>query len=158
MARRADPAAAGVELATPVAVTIGAEAAAARRAVGPTAWCALEVLATTPAVDGEPWIVQSSVRDVAARVGVAKNTAQRALAVLRDAGLVTADQRRRDSGQFGATAYRLTVGADVLGPQPRESRIAISQTARTRQAGAKPRAASKAAVAPAQQLVLLPSA
>ena len=90
---------------SPVAVTVGPAAADVRRAVGPTAWCALEVLAATPADDGERWVVRSSVRDVAARLGVAPNTAQRALGVLREAGLITAVQ---------AAAARRSVRRDRL--------------------------------------------
>jgi DNA-binding transcriptional ArsR family regulator len=101
MDRRPDAAAV---VGVPVAVMVGREAGDVRRAIGPTAWCALEVLATTPADDGELWVVRSSVRDVAARLGVAPNTAQRALAVLRDAGLVTVIQDREHGGRFGGTA------------------------------------------------------
>ena len=127
----------------PVAVTIGRAAGDVRRAVGPTAWCALEVLAATPADSGAPWIVRSTVRDVAAHIGVAPNTAQRALRVLRDAGLVTAIQDREHGGQFASTAYRLTLDPSVLCrsmPAP------------------QPRVASTRAVALGEQLVLLPSA
>ena len=85
MDRRPDPTAA-----TPVAVTIGPAAGDVRRAIGLTAWCALELLATAPAQNDEPWIVHSSVRDIAVRLGVAPNTAQRALAALRDVGLISA--------------------------------------------------------------------
>ena len=136
-----------------VAVTVGAAAADVRRAVGPTAWCALEVLAATPADDGELWIVRSSVRDVAARLGVAPNTAQRALAVLREAGLVTAIQGREHGGRFGATAYRLTVDPSVLCRQTREPLVASSPML-----APQPRVAAKPAVDLGQQLVLLPSA
>jgi hypothetical protein len=137
----------------PVAVTIGAAAGVVRRAVGPTAWCALEVLAATPADDGELWVVRSSVRDVAARLGVAPNTAQRALGVLRDAGLITVIQGRACAGRFGVGAYRLTVDPSVLGRPTREPLTASSPTFAPR-----PRLASKPAVARGQQLALLPSA
>ena len=98
----------------PVAVTVGAAAEEVRLAVGPLAWCALEVLAGVAVVDGERWVVRSSVRDVAARLGVAPNTAQRALGVLREGGLVTAIQDREHGGRFGGAAYRLTVDVSVL--------------------------------------------
>src|SRR5436190_20578460 len=105
----------------PVTVTIGRAAADLRRAIGPMAWCALEVLAAIPVAHGERWTVRSSVRDVAARLGVATNTAQRALCVLREAGVVTAIQDREHGGRFGGTAYRLTIDPTVLGRQTRPS-------------------------------------
>jgi DNA-binding transcriptional ArsR family regulator len=149
MDRRPDAAAV---VGVPVAVMVGREAGDVRRAIGPTAWCALEVLATTPADDGELWVVRSSVRDVAARLGVAPNTAQRALAVLRDAGLVTVIQDREHGGRFGGTAYRLTVDASVLCRRTREPLSASSPTLAPR-----PRVASKPVAAFGQQLVLLRS-
>jgi DNA-binding transcriptional ArsR family regulator len=136
-----------------VVVSIGASAGDVRRAVGPTAWCALEVLAATPADDGELWIVRSSVREVAARLGVAPNTAQRALLVLREAGLVTAIQDREHGGHFGGTAYCLTIDPSVLGHQTREPLTASSPML-----AAEPRAQARPAVALGEQLVLLPSA
>jgi DNA-binding transcriptional ArsR family regulator len=137
----------------PVVVTVGQAAPGVRRAVGPAAWCALEVLAATPAhVGGEMWIVQCSVRGVAARLGVAPNTAQRALAALRRAGLITATQEREGGGRFGGTAYRLTVDPSVLG---RHTRDALGVN--TPMIAPQPRVASKPVVALGQQLVLLPS-
>jgi hypothetical protein len=121
--------------ASPVAVTVGAAAGGVRREVGLTAWCALEVLAVTPAVDGDLWVVGSSVRDAATRLGVAPNAAQRALGVLRGAGLITVIQGRAFGGRLAASAYRLTVDTDVLRREP-----------------------SKPAADRGQQLALLPSA
>ncbi len=103
----------------PIEIAIGPAAGDVRRSVGATAWCALEVLAATPADDGELWIVRSSACAVAAHLGVAPNTAQRALGVIREAALVTAIQDREHGGRFGGTAYRLTVDQSVLGRQTR---------------------------------------
>src|SRR5215211_5784381 len=136
----------------PITATIGRAAQGLRRAVGPTAWCALEVLAATPVDDGEPWVVRSSVREVAARLGVAPNTAQRALAVLRGAGLITSIQGRAGAGRFGVGAYRLSVDRDVLSRQSSESFVARSSTLVP-----QPRVASKPAVSLGEQLALLPS-
>ena len=133
----------------PVAVTVGAAAGDVRLAVGPLAWCALEVLAAVPAVDGERWVVWSSVRDVAARLGVAPNTAQRALGVLRDAGLVTAIQDREHGGRFGGTTYRLTVDESVLCRQTCEPLIASRPMV-----ALQPCSPAKPVVAVGEQLVL----
>jgi DNA-binding transcriptional ArsR family regulator len=138
--------------AAPVAVTVGAAAADVRRAVGPAAWCALEVLAATPVESGETWAAESSVRDVAARLGVAPNTAQRAISALRDAGLITVIQGRAFGGRFGPSVYRLTVETNVLRRETREPLTASSP-----RLAPQPRVESKAAVDRGQQLALLPS-
>jgi DNA-binding transcriptional ArsR family regulator len=136
----------------PVAVIVGAAAEEVRLAVGPLAWCALEVLAAAPAVDGERWVVRSSVREVAARLGVAPNTAQRALGLLREGGLVTAIQDREHGGRFGGTAYRLTVDVSVLCRQTCEPLIASRPMV-----ALQPCSPAKPVVAVGEQLVLLPS-
>jgi hypothetical protein len=134
------------------AVTVGTAAADVRRVVGPTAWCALEVLASAPADEAEQWVVNSSVRDVAARLGVSSNTAQRALAVLRATGLVAVIQGRERAGRFGAATYRLTVDPNVLCRQMSKS-LSASPSVLVPQS----RVVSKPAAALGQQLVLVPS-
>jgi hypothetical protein len=100
--------------ASPV-LTIGAAAEIRRRALGPVAWAALEILATSPSSgDGEGWVVHASVRTVASRLGIAVNTAQRALRVLRDARLVENVHARAGTGRFNASSYRLQIPSDVL--------------------------------------------
>ena len=54
-------------------------------------------------------------------------------------------QRRRGSGEFGSSAYRLTIDADVLSRPPRTS--LADQPIRSRRLAPKPPAASKALVA-----------
>jgi DNA-binding transcriptional ArsR family regulator len=108
MASRADDSAV-------VGVVVGAAAEVVRRSVGPTAWCVLEVLVTSPSTgDGGARIVRSSVRELATRIGVSKNTAQRALVTLRRAGLVRLGQQRDVGGRFGDSSYRLSIPDDVL--------------------------------------------
>lgn len=154
---RADINAASDRAPVAVAVTIGAAAEGLRRTLGPAAWCALEVLATTPSDgDDDPWTVRSSIRMVAGRMGVATNTAQRALTVLRDAGLIAGAQGRRDTGRFGPCTYRVTVDADVMNRQPRAPRLPSSEASQPRRVGPRSPAAVKA-VESGQQLVLLPS-
>ena len=81
----------------------GSQAASVRQRVGPVAWCALECLAER-SVDG---VAEASVRAVAAELGVAKDTAQRALAALVRAGLAEPDQRRDRAGRFRPGRYLL---------------------------------------------------
>jgi hypothetical protein len=158
MDARADRTATDGRADEPVAETVGPAAADIRRTVGPMAWCAFEVLATTPPVDGgDAWIVSSSVRALATRMGVAKNTAHRAIAMLRGAGLVSTVQRRRGSGEFGSCAYRLTVNADVLSRQPEASSAPSSQADPSGRILPKPPITAKAASPVGEQLALLPT-
>jgi len=83
----------------------GGRAAALRRTLGAVAWCALECLLERSA-DGRG--VEASVRLVAADLGVAKNTAHRALA-LTHAGIVSAEQPRTHEGRFRRGRYHLHV-------------------------------------------------
>jgi len=99
---------------------LGEGADATRRLIGPTAWSALEVLASRAVDDGGATVAVSSVRDVAGALGVAKNTAHRAIRTLVASGLATPDQHRAPDGRFTTSAYRLTVPADVLQRVPHE--------------------------------------
>jgi hypothetical protein len=155
---RADPTPTGERSGENVAVIVGAAGSESRRVLGPVAWCALEVLATTPPEDGDGWVVGSSVRLLAGRMGVATNTAQRAVTVLREAGLVASVQRRRGSGEFGSSAYRLTIDPDVLSRQPQAALVASrDQSVQSRRVASKPPVASKPLAEFGQQLVLLRS-
>lgn len=104
------------------------------------AWCALECLLER-SDDGR--ITVASVRAVADDLGVAKNTAHRAIAALVHAGLVESVQGRDADGRFRPGSYALRLG-DVL------SITSASRAPRTRQRPAT-------TTAPAQ-LTLLPSA
>jgi DNA-binding IclR family transcriptional regulator len=79
-------------------------AAALRRELGPVAWCALECLVER-SDDGRS--TRASVRAVAADLGVAKNTAHRALVALVRAGIADAVQERAADGRFRPGGYRL---------------------------------------------------
>lgn len=84
----------------------GERAAALRRSLGPVPWCALECLVERSDDGGT---VEASVRLVAAELGVAKNTAHRAMRALALAGLVTAEPQRTDDGRFRSGRYRLHI-------------------------------------------------
>jgi len=92
------------------AITPGRRAAALRRELGPLAWCALECLLDR-SDDGRT--TEASVRAVTADLGIAKNTAHRALVSLAGAGLIDPIQCRADDGRFGPGRYRLNL-ADLL--------------------------------------------
>ena len=85
-----------------------------RRSLGPLAWAALEALVTDAYPRADRSVVNTSVRQLAARLGVAKNTAHRALVSLRDAALLEPHQTRSTLGHFAAGEYRLTVAPAVL--------------------------------------------
>ena len=118
----------------------GPRAIALRRELGPVTWCTLECLLER-SDDGRTTV--ASVRGVAADLGVAKNTAQRALAALARAGLAEPVQARDTDGRFQPGRYVLHLG-DLLATTP------ASPTPRTRHR-------ATAATDPAQ-LTLLPSA
>jgi DNA-binding transcriptional ArsR family regulator len=99
-------------------VLIGPAAASLRRALPASAWVALECLVarSRPSADGR--VVELGVRDLAADIGGSKNTAQRALAGLTVAGLVSAEHMRQVDGTFCPTRYLLHLPTDVLDPVP----------------------------------------
>lgn len=134
-------------------LVLGAGAVALRRQVGPLAWCALEVLMARgrPASDGS--VAPASVRAVADELGVAANTAHRALKTLRTAGLLEHHQSRTDAGFFGVTSYRLIVPFEALRQCSRLPELASPKPSRRR----SPAVPSVAAVDVGEQLVLLPS-
>jgi DNA-binding transcriptional MocR family regulator len=92
----------------------GPRAAATRRSLGPVAWCVLECLLER-SDDGRA--SAASVRSIAADLGVAKNTAQRAIARLVRAGVAEPVQERDTRGRFRPGHYRLHV-TDLLVPAP----------------------------------------
>jgi DNA-binding IclR family transcriptional regulator len=86
------------------AILRGERVAALRRELGPVAWCALECLVERADAS---CFVEASTRSVARELGVAKNTAHRALRTLVTAGLVETEQERTTDGRFRAGRYRL---------------------------------------------------
>ena len=114
---------------SPPALVVGAAGAVLRRRLGPTAWVVLEAaVALANDADGD-LVVEASVRSLALEVGLAKNTAARALSVLRDYGLVMFTQTRDDDGLFSAGRYVIALPDDVftvvapMTPIPFASRI-----------------------------------
>src|SRR5438045_1872886 len=73
------------------ALATGPHIAALRRSLGPVAWCALECLLER---SDDRRTATASVRAIAADLGIAKNTAHRAMTVLALAGLIEPAQER----------------------------------------------------------------
>lgn len=132
-------------------LVLGPMADETRRSLGPLSWAALEALVTDAHRSEDGGVVNTSVRQLAARLGVAKNTAHRALVTLRDAGFLEPHQSRSTSGQFAAGEYRLTVAPSVL---------RVAEDVSVSVAPSKPvwsRAARRAPSPASRQLSLLPS-
>jgi hypothetical protein len=77
-----------------------------RRRVGALAWAVLEELALAAHSTSEGWVAPIGVRDLAARIGITKDTAARAVATLRSEGLVTLDRVQRPDGH-SRSGYRI---------------------------------------------------
>jgi hypothetical protein len=102
----------------PSPITLGPAAAPLRRSLGPLAWCALEHLVATSTTGPGGLTVDAPVRALADELGVAKNTAHRALAALTRAGVVEPERRRGAGGAFEPSHYRLHLSPDVLDVTP----------------------------------------
>ena len=88
----------GADVAQPL-VLLGPGSSGLRRILGPMPWVSLEALAARSCeIDGR-LVADISVRSLATELGVAKDTAARALGVLRDAGLIVGTQDRGDRGR-----------------------------------------------------------
>ena len=102
-----------------------------RRRLDPAAWMVFEelLLASTGSADG--CVASVSIRGLADRLGLAKDTVARALGRLRRAGLVTARQSRTDAGVFATGSYLLTVPASITVTDHTPTTSASSRSRRT---------------------------
>ena len=101
---------------TSPALLIAAESRAWRRQLGPMAWAALEHLALAAHPDELGWAAPVGVRDVAAGLGVTKDTAARAVAALTTAGLVKRTRVETNTGRR-RSGYLLQLPAGIE-PRP----------------------------------------
>lgn len=123
-----------------------------RRMLGPTAWCALEVLVAVAEPAGpDGRVVAASVRSVAAELGVSKNTAQRALTVLRRAGLIRLARQHRANGRFDRGSYVLNVPT----ARPARETVAPHRNATPHRISTLPAKVPTATSEPVEQLSLL---
>lgn len=132
------------------AIVVGSSADALRRRVGPTGWCALECLVSQARPTDAGLVVDTSVRSLADDLGIAKNTAHRALTSLSKSGLATARQQRTEAGRFATGRYLLSVPEDAIATTPNAP--TDSSTSRT-----PPRPNRPAPRALHSQLSLLPA-
>ena len=95
------------------AIVVAGTATELRRRLGATAWVVLEELLVHSTGAGSREAT-ASVRALAAALGVSKDTIARALARLRDAGIVTALQARSSTGTFRAGRYRIAVPPCIM--------------------------------------------
>jgi hypothetical protein len=88
---------------------LGPESGLMRERLGMSAWVALETLVLAAVPDGRGGIVAAtSARDLAGKLGIGKDRAAAALAVLRDAGLlVQVAPSAGRSGRFVAHRYEI---------------------------------------------------
>ena len=99
-----------------------------RRELGAVAWSALEVLALAAELTGDGQLIATlNARQVAAALGVGRDAAANALALLRRRGLIVVEQSRRAGGHFTCDALR---DPDRHGERVRASPISRQATER----------------------------
>ena len=102
-----------------------------RRELGAVAWSALEVLALAAELTSDGRLVATlNAREVASALGVGRDAAGNALALLRRRELVVLEQSRRAGGHFTSTRYvlRIDVVSESTHPQPRRNRQGHAST------------------------------
>ena len=101
-------------------VVVGAASSELRRALGPTSWVVLEELLLRSHGTTDECVACVSVRSLAASLGLAKDTAARAIRRLSDAGLVTVAQQRTEAGIFDTGSYVVAIpnGVTLIAPAP----------------------------------------
>jgi len=133
---------------------LGPRADETRRSLGPLAWAALEALLADSRATGDVNVADTTVRQLAERLGIAKNTARRALTALRRAGFIEPLQSRSTSGQFASGSYRLAVAPSILRLTAEASAPPVAASPSV--ACPSPRSPRRVS-SPSQQLSLLPS-
>ena len=101
-------------------IVVGAASSDLRRALGPTSWVVLEELLLRSHGTTGDCVACVSVRSLAASLGLAKDTAARAIRRLRDVGLVTVAQQRTEAGIFDTGSYVIAIpnGVTLIAPAP----------------------------------------
>lgn len=93
---------------SPVVLVLDVASCPARRDLGPLAWAVLEDVALV--VDPDAGTASTSIRAVAERLGISKDTAQRGFAILRRLGIIESmPPGRCPAGRFGRAVYRVNL-------------------------------------------------
>jgi DNA-binding Lrp family transcriptional regulator len=120
-------------------IVLGTKAHELRAYVGSTAWAVLEEMMQRSTGHGEHVVAQISIRSLAASLGLAKDTVNRAVRRLRDLGVIEAVQVRSEAGAFEAGSYRLAVPVACISvarrPQPAVASSAARPSAARRSSG-----------------------
>lgn len=133
---------------------LGPRADETRRSLGPLAWAALEAFVTDARPNGDVAVADTTVRQLGEHLGIAKNTAHRALTALRLAGFIEPLQSRSTSGQFASGSYRLAVAPSILRLAADASAPPVASPLSVARPSSRP---PRRASSPSQQLSLLPS-
>ncbi len=112
-------------------ITLTGDTGELRCRLGPTAWVVFEELLLASTGNSGGCVASVSIRTLAGRLGLAKDTVARALARLLRAGLVTARQSRTDTGVFATGLYTIHGPASI---RVTDHRPTTSTTARSRSA------------------------
>ena len=112
-------------------IVVGPAAPELRRYVGPTSWVVLEEMMQAATGPADLLVAEVSIRSLAASLGLAKDTAARAVRRLRDVGVIEVEQRRSERGVFQAGVYRLIVPTSCLA-------VVASTTQQSRTSSTKP--------------------
>jgi hypothetical protein len=115
------------------ALTISPQAASLRHQLGPLAWFVLEELALCADRCDGALRARVGVRDLAAALGISKDTAARAVGRLIDAGLSTRVVGRSGGGRFTSGHYELQLPTGIaLADQPNKAEAEPPQQKSTR--------------------------
>lgn len=137
-------------------LTLDAEVAATRRELGPLAWFVLEELALRASPEGEAGVLSApaGVRDLAAALGISKDTAARGVARLIEKRVVRREVERDRAGRFGSSRYVLALPTGLRcekrGPADESPSRPRSRPSRVRR-----RVAAKPPARPTSQLSLI---
>jgi hypothetical protein len=110
-------------------ITLTADTAQLRARLDPTAWVVFEELLLASTGTGDGCVASVSIRTLAGRLGLAKDTVARALGRLRRTGLVTVSQPRTHGGAFAAGSYTLHV-PDCIGLTDHRPNASTTSTSR----------------------------